>query len=120
LSNLVSNAVNHGDLAHPIRVIVASDDVDFTVRVENSGVAIPQATIEKLFLPFTRGKTTAPKPGLGLGLYIAQQIAIAHGGRLTVESDAARTSFIFSMPLIPTSPAKLNYASEIGSTSVSP
>ncbi|NYE30058.1 signal transduction histidine kinase [Rhodanobacter sp. K2T2] len=120
LSNLVSNAVAHGDKNHPIHVVIGSGDYAFTIQVENRGTPIPQSTMDKLFLPFTRGKSNAPKPGLGLGLYIAKQIATAHGGRIIVQSNASSTSFTFSMPLALDSPRPLDYSIDMGSTKSSP
>ena len=55
--------------------------------------------MERLFHPFTRGKDRANREGLGLGLYIASEIAAAHGGELSVTSSAQETRFIFAMPL---------------------
>ena len=53
----------------------------------------------KLFEPFFRGEARASRQGLGLGLYIASQIALAHGGTLIVASTLAQTRFTFTMPL---------------------
>ncbi|MGY4474795.1 MULTISPECIES: sensor histidine kinase [Bradyrhizobium] len=55
----------------------------------------------KLFEPFFRGNAHASRQGLGLGLYIASQIATAHGGELTVSSTEEETRFTFRMPLRP-------------------
>lgn len=57
--------------------------------------------MEKLFEPFFRGNAHASRQGLGLGLYIASQIAKAHGGALTVSSTTDETRFTFTMPLLP-------------------
>ena len=53
----------------------------------------------KLFEVFFRGEARASRQGLGLGLYIASQIALAHGGTLIVASTLAQTRFTFTMPL---------------------
>ena len=55
--------------------------------------------MHKLFEPFFRGDVRDSRQGLGLGLYIASQIAQAHGGRLAVSSNSAETRFTFTMPL---------------------
>jgi sigma-B regulation protein RsbU (phosphoserine phosphatase) len=55
--------------------------------------------MEKLFEPFFRGQARASRQGLELGLYIASQIALAHGGTLTVPSTPPETRFTFAMPL---------------------
>jgi signal transduction histidine kinase len=52
-----------------------------------------------LFQPFARGSLRPHEQGLGLGLYIASEIARAHDGTLEVSSDAEETRFTFRMPL---------------------
>jgi signal transduction histidine kinase len=71
----------------------------FELSVANSGEAIPPEQQALLFLPFERAEHHHGQQGLGLGLYIAAEIARAHGGELGVTSDAAETRFTFSMPL---------------------
>jgi signal transduction histidine kinase len=66
--------------------------------VTNQGAPIPEKIRGSLFLPFSRGETTSLQ-GLGLGLYIAYEIAKAHGGRIGVESDEKNgTTFALTMP----------------------
>ncbi len=96
-SNLLGNAVTHGSDERPIRVIASSECGLFQLSVSNSGTPIAASSISRLFHPFSRGNDADPK-GLGLGLYIAAQIAKAHGGRIEVHSDEAETRFTFSMP----------------------
>jgi phosphoserine phosphatase RsbU/P len=67
--------------------------------VANGGDPIPEAVMESLFQPFFRGKSGASQEGLGLGLYIASEIARAHGGTLTVASNETETRFKFKMPV---------------------
>jgi signal transduction histidine kinase len=55
--------------------------------------------MEHLFKAFHRGQVRSNAEGLGLGLYIAAQIAEAHGGKIDVHSDAEATRFTFRMPL---------------------
>lgn len=71
----------------------------FLLSVANAGNPIPQEDRERLFQPFYRGAVRSSRQGLGLGLYIACQIALGHGGDLAVESDEHETTFSFSMPL---------------------
>ncbi|WP_328518517.1 sensor histidine kinase [Pararhizobium qamdonense] len=97
-SNLLSNAVTHGDPFAPIEVSAHSKVGTIEICVTNGGRPIPVEQIEKLFLPFKRGDGKAGVQGLGLGLYIASQIAQAHGGRIDVSSDEQETCFTFSMP----------------------
>jgi signal transduction histidine kinase len=98
-SNLLANAVIHGASSAPIRVRAAIGDGEFLLSVASAGEPIPPAAIKHLFQPFTRGDMHSSKPGLGLGLFIASEIARAHGGVLSVESSATETRFTFQMPL---------------------
>jgi phosphoserine phosphatase RsbU/P len=99
-SNLLANALTHGDSNTPIRVEVTTGDGTFSLSVANSGQPIPPAIMNELFLPFRRGDGDASKQGLGLGLFIGSEIARAHGGALTVSSSERETKFTFQMPLI--------------------
>ena len=98
-SNLLGNAISHGDEDQPIAVEAKVGDGHFLLAVANRGEPIPPAAMERLFQPFYRGEVRPSMQGLGLGLYIANQIAEAHGGRLDVKSDAEETRFMFRMPL---------------------
>ncbi|MBB5358838.1 signal transduction histidine kinase [Rhodanobacter sp. ANJX3] len=99
LGNLLSNAITHGSHTSPVRVFILSNASHFELAVENAGKPIAEDTIDRLFQPFTRGTSTSPKPGLGLGLYIAAEIAKAHGGTLQAISNTAFTRFVFRMRL---------------------
>jgi len=98
VSNLVANAMTHGASGAPVIVRASSTPETFEVSVSNSGEPISPAAMAKLFLPFERGSVRPNQQGLGLGLYIASEIAKAHGGALTVDSTAERTIFAFRMP----------------------
>jgi signal transduction histidine kinase len=99
LSNLLGNAVTHGSPTEPIRVDASISDGLLKLSVANSGDPIPEQSLSKLFQPFKRGEGSSSLQGLGLGLYIASQIAEAHGGRLDVQSDESETRFVFRMPV---------------------
>jgi sigma-B regulation protein RsbU (phosphoserine phosphatase) len=99
VSNLVGNAITHGSHSEPIHVAAKTEAGAFTLVVSNAGKPIPPAAMERLFQPFFRGEVRASQQGLGLGLYIACEIARAHGGDLTVESSPKQTQFTFTMPL---------------------
>jgi sigma-B regulation protein RsbU (phosphoserine phosphatase) len=99
LSNLVGNALTHGSSTKPVIVHAESGESVLELWVSNGGPPIPQAAMDKLFEPFFRGNAHASRQGLGLGLYIASQIAKAHGGELTVSSTSEETKFTFTMPL---------------------
>ena len=97
-SNLLANALTHGAEKTPVRVWALTTQDGFMLQVANSGEAIPPSLMEKLFQPFHRGDTNPHMNGLGLGLYIASEIAHAHGGTISVASDEAETRFTFAMP----------------------
>lgn len=99
LSNLLGNALAYGDAGEPVRLRASMDATTMTLSVENAGKAIPPHAMARLFLPFTRGSAEGHKPGLGLGLYIASEIAKAHDGRIDVTSTPEETRFTFTMPL---------------------
>lgn len=103
LSNLIGNALQHG--TDPI-VISASESADHhtvLTRVTNGGESIPRETLEQLFDPFRHGgdPKIRVRTNLGLGLYIVQQIAIAHGGVCTATSDHSVTTFEIAWPRVP-------------------
>jgi len=88
----------HGDPAGIVQVSARGDDAGFELSVANQGTPTPPETIERLFQPFSRASDRPGSQGLGLGLYIASEIARGHGGALEVESDAVQTRFTFRMP----------------------
>lgn len=98
-SNLLGNALTHGNAYRPIHVRAVSDAAAFELSVSNAGEQIPAAAMARLFTPFSRGAVRPSQQGLGLGLYIASEIARAHGGTLTVSSTPQDTCFTFRMPL---------------------
>jgi sigma-B regulation protein RsbU (phosphoserine phosphatase) len=99
LSNLLANALTHGAADRPVTVRAEARSGVFELSVANAGEPIPPAMAKRLFLPFFRGAGRPSRQGLGLGLYIASEIARAHGGALDVASTAQETRFTFRMPL---------------------
>jgi sigma-B regulation protein RsbU (phosphoserine phosphatase) len=97
-SNLIGNALKHGDGKTPVRVVAATTGECFELSVANSGAPIAPEVIGKLFQPFFRGTPQSTYEGLGLGLYIASEIARAHGGKLDVISSGAGTQFMLRIP----------------------
>lgn len=100
LSNLVRNAIEHGSTDLPIDVVAAEKSEGIALTVHNGGAPIPREIIESIFEPMVRHTQGAQtRQGLGLGLYIARQIALAHGGSLEVTSTAALgTTFELRLP----------------------
>ena len=70
----------------------------FELSVANAGEPITQEAMERLFQPFTRAREHTSRDELGLGLYIASQIALAHGRTLTVRSSPEETRFTLLVP----------------------
>lgn len=90
-SNLVSNAVRHGDTSLPIQMTITQDAEASRVRVQNWGDPIPPDALPHLFKPEGRYSSYASQEkgsaaGLGLGLFIAAEIVAAHNGKILVES----------------------------------
>jgi signal transduction histidine kinase len=100
VANLLNNAVAHGDPARPIRVDGQVHEDTVVLTVANFGKPIDPRNQDMLFQPFYRPNSSTPRPGLGLGLYIASEIARAHGGTLSVCSTAEEgTCFSLRIPL---------------------
>ena len=100
LSNLLGNAISHGERAGTVKVQANSDDSLLEISVTNNGPAILQEILDQLFQPFHRNEAGQKRLGLGLGLYICSEITRAHGGELKVISDVERTTFTFRMPIV--------------------
>ncbi|APD91373.1 HAMP domain-containing histidine kinase [Alteromonas mediterranea] len=99
LSNLLKNALIHGDLSYPVYVKVLTNSNDFILSVQNSGAPISDDSKARLFQPFWRKESNRQNEGLGLGLFIASEIAKAHKGTLGVNSDYNGTEFTLRFPL---------------------
>lgn len=104
LSNLIVNAVQHGEPGKPVTVLARAEGEHAVITVHNEGRVIPPEIIASIFDPLMRGATgdgeaSDPQQGLGLGLYISKQIAEAHGGRIEVASSPENgTTFTASLP----------------------
>lgn len=98
ISNLTSNAVQHGVPDSPVRVRLVADDSRVAVEVHNTG-AIPGELLPRLFEPFRSGRHVGKRgDGLGLGLFIANAIARAHGGGVEVDASNETTLFRLVLP----------------------
>jgi signal transduction histidine kinase len=100
-SNLIGNAIEHGAPHRPIRVRLVGLPNGITLDVHNEGPAIAADALATLFDPFRGVSQRAPRsghPGLGLGLYIVDQIVRAHGGSMDVETGDDGTTFRVHLP----------------------
>ena len=101
--NLVSNAIKYSPGASSVIIQLIYNKVTSKaeIRIRDFGVGIPSEDINKIFERYYRVEVEKSKPGLGLGLYIAQNILLSHGSRLTVQSESGKgTTFCFSLPVI--------------------
>ncbi len=101
VGNLVSNAIKFTPQNGTVTTSVGVEDHELWIRVSDTGPGIPPDEQEKIFLPFYRGKQGGRLPqGLGLGLGIARELAVSHGGRLDVASEpGAGSRFTVWIPI---------------------
>jgi signal transduction histidine kinase len=103
IQNVLSNALQYGSPDAPVRVTLRDEPDHVRLEVHNHGPAIPPEVLARLFEPFRRGSSSANRTkGLGLGLYIARQVVLAHGGTVDVRSsDGDGTTFTVRLPREP-------------------
>lgn len=101
-SNLISNGLQYSPADAPVLVTVKEAGEQALLEVNNQGEPIPPHLLPKLFEPFYRVQSDtagSSGKGLGLGLYIAQQIVLAHGGTIDVSSSKEQgTTISVSLP----------------------
>lgn len=97
VSNLVGNAVQHSPRGATVAVRLDERGDRTRLAITNAGPAIAPTLLARLFEPFRRGDS-ARGGGLGLGLYIVEQIVRAHGGSIGVTSDESGTTFTVELP----------------------
>jgi len=100
--NLVLNAIKYGSPDAPVRGVMTGEERDVHFEVRNRGPAIDRLTLDRIFNPFQRGlnhgSSYEADGSLGLGLYIAREIAKAHGGEIEARSDETETVFAVRLP----------------------
>ena len=101
LGNLVGNAVEHTRGPIELAAYETDDRMHVITTVTSHGVAIPADVQRRIFDPFARGDDAMGRRGLGLGLYIAQQIVLAHGATIDLTSDEQATTFTITWPRDP-------------------
>lgn len=103
ISNLLSNARHHGSNGQPIRVSLRAQDNRAVLEVRNDGTPIPPELEAQLFNPFKRMalQNRANRTGMGLGLYIAENVVKGHGGTVTYRYEAPHVVFHVVFPLRP-------------------
>jgi signal transduction histidine kinase len=101
LSNLVVNALTHGTPDTAVKVLLTSDPKEVRIKVTNHGLVIDPVLLSEILRPLQRGALEAElaaNDGLGLGLFIASEVAKGHGGRIEVESSGTETVFTAVLP----------------------
>jgi PAS domain S-box-containing protein len=99
LTNLMSNAIKYGR-QKPIVLSASVDDNHAVITIRDAGIGIAPENLERIFERFERANTRSSSPGLGLGLWITQQIVQAHGGTVLAQSELGKGStFIVRLPL---------------------
>jgi len=83
--NLLTNALRYGG-GGAVEVSVQTEGCSARISVRDHGKGIAPDFLERIFEPYERGAKSGEPKGLGLGLYISRQLALSHGGQLTVES----------------------------------
>jgi signal transduction histidine kinase len=102
LGNLVVNALKYGTSRSPVKIVLNGLVVEVIFSVHNRGPKIEQSVLAQIFQPLKRGlehQLVAGRDGsMGLGLYIAREIAIAHHGDISAKSDENETVLTVRLP----------------------
>ena len=102
LGNLVVNALTYGDFSSPVRVVLNGRPAEVIFAVHNRGPKIEPATLSIIFNPLKRGvehqEVSSAGGSLGLGLFIAREIALAHGGEIVAASNDTESVFTVRLP----------------------
>jgi signal transduction histidine kinase len=100
IANLISNAIKYSSNEAEVRVALAKNSEDLILQVQDQGIGIAQADLEKLFVDFHRGANVGTIAGTGLGLAIVKQAVDLHGGAIHVESEVNEgTTVTVRLPL---------------------
>ena len=116
ISNLVSNAVKYSPDSPMVRVVGKEDDEGAVViSVEDEGIGIPSAELDKLSERFFRASTSTGIPGSGIGLHLVRHLVDLHHGAMTVESEVGKGSvFKIRLPARATGPSAEPTAGNLG------
>ncbi|MCF7201067.1 hybrid sensor histidine kinase/response regulator [Pseudomonas oligotrophica] len=99
VANLLTNAMRYG-AGQPVQVTVSREVDGACIQVQDHGIGISAKNLSRIFQQFERAEGSECSAGLGLGLYIAEQIVKAHNGRIQVESEEGRGAlFKVTLPL---------------------
>ncbi|HEY3231227.1 MAG TPA: ATP-binding protein [Roseiflexaceae bacterium] len=100
ISNVVSNAIAYSPHGSPVVVLLERSGQEAIISIRDQGIGIPAAEHDRVFEPFFRAHNAAGQTGMGMGLFVAQQILARHDGRIWFESDEGEGStFYIALPL---------------------
>jgi PAS domain S-box-containing protein len=100
LTNLLLNAIKYSPKGSEVKLSLISQSESVVFSVQDAGIGIPEAQLERIFEPFHRCSNVGNVNGSGLGLSIVKQCVALHGGEITVESTAGKgTTFTVTLPL---------------------
>ena len=104
VSNITGNGIEHATPGTPVVVRVHPEGARVIIEIRNEGVPIAPDVLPFIFEPFRRAKhfERSPSGNLGLGLYIAKQIVLSHGGTLDAHSLDGATTFVLNLPRLGT------------------
>lgn len=103
IRNLIENALKHSQTTSPILVICTKEKSQLSISILDFGTGIEESFLPTIFEPFSQavGVENRNNQGVGLGLFLCQRIALAHGGDLKVKSEVDKGSkFTFTLPII--------------------
>jgi signal transduction histidine kinase len=99
LTNLLSNAIKYSPEGGKVVFYLGMENGQIVVRIQDSGIGIPEEDQARLFEPFHRASNVGTLPGTGLGLPITKQTVELHDGKLDFISNPQGTTFTISLPL---------------------
>jgi len=104
VENLVGNAIKYSPEGGPVMVILSATHDEVLVAIRDQGIGIAPEDVPRLFDRFTQADMSSTRAfgGVGIGLFVANQIVAAHGGRIGVESTPGKGStFTIHLPIDP-------------------
>lgn len=94
LKNIILNALSYSGRGKPVEISLCEDNTNVFIYITNFGICIDKNEIEHIFDKYYSSAKKFRKVGTGLGLYLSNKIVNAHGGKIKVESDDSKTTFI--------------------------
>jgi PAS domain S-box-containing protein len=105
ITNLIDNALKYSRAPAPVDVTISADADGVQISVADQGIGLDAGSTERIFEPFGRGQNAEHVPGLGLGLYICEQIVARHGGRISAAPRTDGNGAVFTLWLPSGGPA---------------